>query len=156
MREAPSLVIVPMLQAKGARVRACDPHGRANAERLLPGVEWCDNAFETAEKPDLLVLLTEWNEFRALDLKQARLVMRGDALLDLRNVYPQALVEAAGLVSHGVGRPAIARQAVELPAAQLMMQRLRKPRTMDTGGGLITFGLFTTPRACRLAAAKKH
>jgi UDPglucose 6-dehydrogenase len=49
MRE-PSLVIVPMLQAKGARVRACDPHGRANAERLLPGVEWCDNAFETAER----------------------------------------------------------------------------------------------------------
>jgi hypothetical protein len=53
--------------------------------------------------------------------------MRGDALVDLRNVYPQALVEAAGLVSRGVGRPAIARQAVEHPAAQLMMQRLRKP-----------------------------
>ena len=110
MREAPSLVILPMLQARGATIRACDPQGRRNAEALLPGVEWFANPLETAEGADLLVVLTEWNEFRALDLKQLRKVMRGNALVDLRNVYQPALAEAAGLTYSGVGRSQTSQQ----------------------------------------------
>ena len=109
MREAPSLVIVPMLQARGAIIRACDPQGRRKGEELLPGMEWFANAVEAAEGADVLVVLTEWNEFRAADLKQLRQVMRGDALVDLRNVYAPALAEAAGFVYRGVGRAPKAR-----------------------------------------------
>jgi UDPglucose 6-dehydrogenase len=111
MREAPSLVILPMLQARGAAIRACDPKGRQNAEALLPGVEWFADAVETAEDADVAVVLTEWNEFRALDLKQLRQAMRGDVLVDLRNAYSPALAEAAGLVYRGVGRGAQRRTA---------------------------------------------
>lgn len=104
MRDAPSLVIVPPLQARGARIRACDPQGRPKAEDLLPEVEWCASALEAVHGADLLVALTEWNEFRALDLKQARKVMRGNVLVDLRNMYPEALAEEAGFVHFGIGR----------------------------------------------------
>lgn len=104
MREAPSLVIVPMLQSRGASIRACDPQGGANAEQLLPGVEWCNSPTEAAAGADLVVLLTEWNEFRAVDLKDLRKAMRGDALVDLRNVYAPSIAEAAGFKYYGVGR----------------------------------------------------
>ncbi|HXG79484.1 MAG TPA: UDP-glucose/GDP-mannose dehydrogenase family protein [Methyloceanibacter sp.] len=104
MREAPSLVILPMLQARGARIRAYDPQGRSKAEELLDGVEWCANALEVAEGADILVVLTEWNEFRALDLKRARETMRGNVLVDLRNVYAEAMAREAGLIYFGVGR----------------------------------------------------
>ena len=104
MREAPSLVILPMLQARGARVRACDPQGRSKGEELLPGVAWFNSAIETVDGADALVLLTEWNEFRAVDLRHFRNKMRGNVLIDLRNVYQQALAEAAGFVYRGVGR----------------------------------------------------
>ena len=72
MRDAPSLVIVPMLQERGATVRACDPQGRQQAEPLLPGVVWCEGAQEAARDADVLVILTEWNEFRALDLEAVK------------------------------------------------------------------------------------
>lgn len=107
MREAPSLVIVPMLQSRGATVKACDPQGRTNAEALLPGVEWCSNPAETAKGADVLVVLTEWNEFRAVDLKEICQDMRGNVLVDLRNVYEPASAEAAGLSYVGVGRKAL-------------------------------------------------
>ena len=106
MREAPSLTIIPMLQARGARIRACDPQGRAKAEQLLPDVEWSDQPLETAEDADVLVVLTEWNAFRALDLKQVREVMRGDVLVDLRNVYQKERADVAGLLYYGIGCPA--------------------------------------------------
>ena len=104
MREAPSLVILPMLQARGATIRACDPQGRSKGEELLPGVTWFNSAIETVEGADALVLLTEWNEFRAVDLRHFRNKMRGNVLIDLRNVYQQALAETAGFVYRGVGR----------------------------------------------------
>jgi UDPglucose 6-dehydrogenase len=106
MRDAPSLVIVPMLQARGARVRVYDPQGRSKAEELLPGVEWCENALEVADAADALVVLTEWNEFRALDLKRARQLMTGNVLVDLRNVYAAAQAIAAGFSYQGIGRSA--------------------------------------------------
>jgi UDPglucose 6-dehydrogenase len=110
MREAPSLVIFPMLQTRGAQIRACDPQGRSKAEELLPGVTWCSGALEAADGADLLVVLTEWNEFRAVDLGQMRKRMRGNVLVDLRNVYTRSLAEQAGFVYRGVGR-GIARRA---------------------------------------------
>ncbi len=103
MREAPSLVILPLLQAKGAKIRARDPQGEANGKELLPGVEWFDSAVEAARGADVLVVLTEWNEFRAVDLRALREVMRGSTLVDLRNIYPEALAEAAGFIYRGVG-----------------------------------------------------
>jgi UDPglucose 6-dehydrogenase len=117
MREAPSLVILPMLQARGATIRACDPQGRSKGEELLPGVAWFASAIETAENADVLVVLTEWNEFRAVDLKQLRKVMRGDALVDLRNVYAPSLAEAAGFTYRGVGRVVAARREDGTPAS---------------------------------------
>ena len=104
MREAPSLVIIPMLQERGARIRACDPQGSAKAEALLPGVEWCASALEAVIGADGLVALTEWNEFRALDLTQAGEVMRKKVLVDLRNMYSRAVAEEAGFIYFGIGR----------------------------------------------------
>jgi UDPglucose 6-dehydrogenase len=104
MREAPSLMIIPLLQARGARIRVCDPQGRSKAESLLPGVEWCESALQAAEGADVLVVLTEWNEFRALDLRQVRGLMRGNVLVDLRNMYPEALAKEAGFIYFGIGR----------------------------------------------------
>jgi UDPglucose 6-dehydrogenase len=104
MREAPSLVILPMLQVREARIRAYDPQGREKGEELLPGVEWFANALETTKGADVLVVLTEWNEFRAVDLKQLRKEMRGNVLVDLRNVFPPSLADAAGFAYYGVGR----------------------------------------------------
>jgi UDPglucose 6-dehydrogenase len=112
MREAPSLIILPLLQARGARIRAYDPEGAANARELLPGVEWCTAAREAAEGADILVVLTEWNEFRALDLTRLRKIMAGNVLVDLRNMYTEALAKEAGFDYHGIGRsppPAMSR-----------------------------------------------
>jgi UDPglucose 6-dehydrogenase len=104
MRDAPSLVILPMLQARGATIRVCDPQGQEKGKELLPGVEWFEDVQETAQGADALVVLTEWNEFRALDLEQLGNAMRGNVLVDLRNVYQSALAEAAGFIYAGVGR----------------------------------------------------
>jgi UDPglucose 6-dehydrogenase len=87
VRESPSLTLIPMPQERGATVRAYDPHARENAEPLLPGVAWCSSALEAAEKADVTVIVTEWNEFRALDLDRLKASMRGDVRVDLRNVY---------------------------------------------------------------------
>lgn len=104
MRDAPSLVIVPMLQERGATVRACDPQGRRQAEPLLPGVVWCGSANEAAEGADILVILTEWNEFRALDLGTIRARMVGNTIVDLRNVLEPEVVSSIGIGYSGVGR----------------------------------------------------
>jgi UDPglucose 6-dehydrogenase len=104
MREAPSLIIVPMLQERGATVRAYDPQGRKHGEVLLPGVEWCEGALAAAEGSDLVAVLTEWNEFRALDLAALKSVMRGDLLVDLRNIYQLGEASAAGLRYEAIGR----------------------------------------------------
>jgi UDPglucose 6-dehydrogenase len=104
VREAPSLTLIPMLQERGATVRAYDPHARENAEPLLPGTVWCASALEAAEQADVTVVVTEWNEFRALDLGRLKASMRGNVLVDLRNVYHPAQVCAAGFTYAGVGR----------------------------------------------------
>jgi UDPglucose 6-dehydrogenase len=104
MRDAPALVIVPMLIERGASVRICDPQGRKQAEPLLLGVEWCANALEAGQGADIAVVLTEWNEFRALDLKALKACMRGDALVDLRNVFRPDHARACGFRYTSIGR----------------------------------------------------
>ncbi len=104
VREAPSLTLIPMLQERGASVRVYDPHAAENAEALLPGVVWCRSALEAAEQADVAVVLTEWNEFRALDLEVLRARMRGSILVDLRNVYLPAQASAAGFTYASIGR----------------------------------------------------
>lgn len=104
MRDAPSLVIVPMLIERGATVRICDPQGRKQAEPLLEGVVWCANALEAGQGADIAVVLTEWNEFRALDLKALKANMRGDVLVDLRNVFRPDHARACGFRYTSIGR----------------------------------------------------
>ncbi len=105
MRDAPSLVVVPMLQERGALIRAYDPQGRKQAEPLLRGVDWCENVLEAAEGADAAVVLTEWNEFRAVSLKALRARMRGNVLVDLRNIYRPEHAREAELAYVSVGRP---------------------------------------------------
>ena len=104
MRDAPSLVIVPALVGGGAEVRVADPQGRKEGEHMLPGVTWCDDAYEAAEGADAVVIITEWNEFRALDLQRLRKGMRGDGFADLRNVYKRDDATEAGLRYVSIGR----------------------------------------------------
>ena len=104
VREAPSLTLIPMLQGRGATVRGYDPHARENAEALLPGVVWCASALEAADQADVTVVVTEWNELRALDLDRLKASMRGNVLVDLRNVYLPAQARAAGFAYSGIGR----------------------------------------------------
>lgn len=104
MREAPSLIILPILQERGATIRVYDPEGRRLAEPMLPGLTWCDSALEAAEGADALVVITDWNEFRDLDLPTVRARMAGDVVVDLRNIFSRRAAEAAGLRYSGIGR----------------------------------------------------
>ncbi len=105
MRDAPSLTIVPALVGAGAKVRVSDPQGQREGEALLPGVRWCDNAYQAVQGADVLVILTEWNEFRALDLERIARKMATPRMADLRNVYSAQEATEAGFVAYaGVGR----------------------------------------------------
>jgi UDPglucose 6-dehydrogenase len=107
MREAPSLTIVPALVGGGARVRVVDPQGRAEGEALLPGVKWEEDPYKAAQNADLVVLLTEWNEFRALDLKKLARKMAQPRMADLRNIYSAKTAKRAGFETYvAVGRAA--------------------------------------------------
>jgi UDPglucose 6-dehydrogenase len=104
MREAPAIPIVKGLLERGATVRAFDPVARHQAEQVLSGIEFSDDAYAAAEGADALVIVTEWDEFRALDLDRIAGSLRGKVLVDLRNVYDPAEAEEAGLTYYGVGR----------------------------------------------------
>lgn len=110
MRDSPSLVIVPALQAEGARIRVHDPEGRREGEKLLPGVVWCQDAYEALTGADAVVLLTEWNQYRGLDLERVRSLVRRPVLVDLRNVFDPERVARAGFAYTSVGRPAVRPQ----------------------------------------------
>jgi UDPglucose 6-dehydrogenase len=105
MRDAPSLSIVQALQDAGAQVRGYDPEGMEQARLMMENVEFCDSAYEAAEGADAVVLVTEWDVLRALDLERMAGLMARPVFVDLRNVYPPEDVEEAGLTWHGVGRP---------------------------------------------------
>ncbi|MDA0962080.1 MAG: UDP-glucose/GDP-mannose dehydrogenase family protein [Proteobacteria bacterium] len=105
MREAPALSIVPWLVGNGAKVRVTDPKGQAEGEALLPGVIWVEDAYKAAHKADAVVILTEWNEFRALDLKRLARKMETPRLADLRNIYSVKDAKRAGFEAYvSVGR----------------------------------------------------
>ena len=105
MREAPSLTIIPALIGAGAKVRAVDPQAHREATDLLPGVNWVEDAYKAAQNADALVILTEWNEFRALDLKRLARRMAFPALADLRNIYSVRDAKRAGFERYvSVGR----------------------------------------------------
>ena len=104
MRDSPALDLLPALQALGAQVRAFDPEGMEEARRLLPGVEFQEGPYEVAQSADAVVLLTEWDQFRALDLDRLRLLMRAPVVVDLRNVYRPDDMRRRGFRYHGIGR----------------------------------------------------
>lgn len=105
MRDAPSLTIVPAMVGAGAEVRVTDPQGKREGEALLPGVQWYDDPYAAAKDADLLVILTEWNEFRALDLKRVSASMNDARLADLRNIYSSRDAKDAGFVAYdSIGR----------------------------------------------------
>jgi UDPglucose 6-dehydrogenase len=105
MRESPSLELIPGLQAAGAAVRAYDPEGMTEAGKLFEGVDWCDNAYETMVDADAVVILTEWNQFRNLDLHRMKALLRCPVIVDLRNIYtPRDMLEA-GFTYVSIGRP---------------------------------------------------
>ena len=108
MREAPSLTIVPAMVGGGAEVRVVDPEGRREGMDLLPGVTWLDDPYQAAAEADAVVILTEWNEFRALDLQRMSQSMRSARMADLRNIYSAGEAEAAGFISYTcTGRGAV-------------------------------------------------
>ncbi|MFQ5906642.1 MAG: nucleotide sugar dehydrogenase, partial [bacterium] len=104
MRYAPSLDIIKNLISEGAKVKAYDPAAMEGARKLLDGVEFCKNPYEAAEGADAVALVTEWDEFKNLDLKKLRLIMRSPVLIDGRNVFDPKTAQELGFVYRGVGR----------------------------------------------------
>lgn len=104
VREAPSLVIMRELQRRGARVQAYDPAAMEQAQRILPEVDYRTDAYSAAEGADAVVLVTEWNQFRNLELERIKGLMRRPILVDLRNVYEPERVRMMGFEYQGVGR----------------------------------------------------
>ena len=111
MRDSPSLVIVPALQEAGAAIRAFDPEGMAEAKKLLSGVTWCSSPYEATEGADAVTILTEWNEFRGLDIGRLKAAMKRKLIVDLRNIYSPAEMAAHGIDYVSVGRPSAARRS---------------------------------------------
>jgi len=111
MRESPSLEVVPGLVEGGAEVSVFDPEGMDEARKLLQGVTWCTDAYSVMDDADALVIVTEWNQFRALDLARVRNLMRRPLIIDLRNIYTLEEVRAAGFTYHSIGRPVVAPPA---------------------------------------------
>lgn len=105
MRDAPAITIVPALLEKGAMIRVHDPQGMEEAKKYLPSpIEYATNAYEAAKDADCLVLLTEWNQYRALDLQRLKKAMKSPVFVDLRNIYDPPTMREAGFVYTGVGR----------------------------------------------------
>ena len=104
MRDAPSLRIVSDLKAAGANVRAYDPSAMESAARMMTGVEFCEDEYDAAKGSDALIVVTEWNQFRNLDIVRLKSVMREPAIVDLRNIYEPEAARAAGFRYTSIGR----------------------------------------------------
>jgi UDPglucose 6-dehydrogenase len=105
MRESPTLAIIPALQQAGATVRAFDPQGMREAALLLDGVDWCADAYAAMDGADCLTIITEWNEFRALDLARVKSLLKAPVMVDFRNIYKPAEMLEAGFSYFSIGRP---------------------------------------------------
>ncbi|RXR30427.1 UDP-glucose dehydrogenase family protein [Sphingobium fluviale] len=104
MRDSPAIAVVQTLQDAGATVRAYDPEGMEQAKLVLDNVSYCTNSYEAMEGADALVIVTEWDAFRALDLDRVKSLLKQPVLVDLRNVYPREMVEKAGFRYTAIGR----------------------------------------------------
>ena len=104
MRDAPALDIIPALQAQGAKIQAYDPEGMHEAGKLLKDVDFRAGPYEAVEGADVVVIITEWDQFRALDLDRVKLLMREPKLVDLRNIYRPAEMRARGFTYASIGR----------------------------------------------------
>ncbi len=104
VRESPTLAIIPILQEAGVIVRAHDPEGMDQAKPQLDNVIWCSDAYDAAEGADALALVTEWNEYRALDMNRLHDAMNGDVVVDMRNVYQPDDMRAKGFDYSSIGR----------------------------------------------------
>ena len=104
MREAPSLAIAPALVKAGAEVRAHDPEGMSEAKKLVPDIIYCAEPYEAMTGADVVVFLTEWNSYRALDLKRMKAILRQPTIVDLRNIYRPSEMRAAGFQYSSIGR----------------------------------------------------
>jgi UDPglucose 6-dehydrogenase len=104
MRDAPSLDIIPALQEAGATVRAFDPESTKEAREHMPSVTYCDSAYEAITGADALAILTEWDQFRALDLTRVQDLLKTPLVVDLRNIYDGKAMRDQGFVYHGIGR----------------------------------------------------
>ena len=105
MRDSPSLDIVPALVEAGAEVRVFDPRGMEEARELIDGVTWCETSYDAVEGSDVVAIVTEWNEFRALDLERVKSLMKRPCMVDYRNIYNPNEMAAAGFDYSCVGRP---------------------------------------------------
>lgn len=106
MRDAPSLDIIPALIEAGATVKAFDPEAMDEAAHLLSGINYCDNAYQAVDGADAMVILTEWDQFRALDLERIKGSLKGDVVVDLRNIYSPEDMAKRGFAYTSIGRPA--------------------------------------------------
>ena len=104
MRESPSLDIIPALQKHGAAIHAFDPKGMDEAKEMLENVTFHDDPYGTMEGADVLVIVTEWNQFRALDLNRVKELMKTPIMVDLRNIYGHADMKKSGFDYIGIGR----------------------------------------------------
>ncbi len=104
MREAPSLTILPALIEKGAKIRAHDPQGMKTAKELMPEIDYVDSPYIACQEADCVVIMTEWNEYRSLDLDKIASVVKSKIFIDLRNVYDPEIVKGKGFKYFGVGR----------------------------------------------------
>jgi UDPglucose 6-dehydrogenase len=104
MRDAPSVDIIAGLEERGVSVRAFDPVAMPQAEKLMPSVTMCEDSYEACEGADALVIMTEWNQFRMLDLERIRSLLRAPVVVDLRNVYDPTQMRGAGFRYTCVGR----------------------------------------------------
>lgn len=104
MRDSPSLDILPILQGEGASIKAYDPQGRKEAENFFTGIDYKDDAYDVMPDADALLIITEWNEFRALDLAKVKQTLKVPLIIDLRNIYPIHEIKKHGIVYHSIGR----------------------------------------------------
>ena len=104
MRDAPSISIIHMLQHEGAKVKAYDPEAQENAKQLVQDVVFCESPYDVAEGVDALILITEWNEFKQLDMARVRSLMQKPVLMDGRNIYDPRRMADLGFTYRGMGR----------------------------------------------------
>ena len=104
MREAPSLVIIPELQKRGANIVAFDPEGRKEAEKVLHDITYAEDAYQCIADADALVILTEWDQFRALDVDRIKSILKHPVIIDLRNIYDPESMAENGFDYHSIGR----------------------------------------------------